>query len=232
VAHEAALACGKHDLRGRARPEGDQNDLIGLKVHFELRAGAAAQQRDTVLIGLFPGGYAGLEPIEDGRFNLCLVVRERRYAALGRDWARLLAEVGRAAPAIGKALRGASPVTARPLAVAKIPYGYVVRENEADGCWRLGDQAAVIPSFAGEGMAIALRSARLAAATMLAGETAAAYQRSLGANVAGRVRLATAVSRGLVHAPLQGLAAGLAQMAPRSMAALATATRIPGTARA
>jgi menaquinone-9 beta-reductase len=44
------------------------------------------------------------------------------------------------------------------LAIASIPYGYV--QNRSIGLWCIGDQAAVIPSFSGDGIAIALHSAR------------------------------------------------------------------------
>jgi flavin-dependent dehydrogenase len=46
------------------------------------------------------------------------------------------------------------------LAIASIPYGYV--QNRSIGLWCIGDQAAVIPSFSGDGIAIALHSARWA----------------------------------------------------------------------
>ena len=59
----------------------------------------------------------------------------------------------------------------RPASIARVPYGYFCADHAAaDGLYRVGDQAAVIPSFTGEGVAIALRSARLAAAAVLAGD--------------------------------------------------------------
>ena len=44
------------------------------------------------------------------------------------------------------------------LAISPIPYGYLARRIA--GLWRVGDQAAVIPSFTGDGISIALHSAR------------------------------------------------------------------------
>ncbi len=82
-----------------------------------------------------------------------------------------------------------------------IPYGHVRRRS--DGIWRLGDQAAVIASFSGDGISIALHSAELAAATYLEGGDADAYQRRLSRDVTGQVLLATALSHALVRRPAQ-----------------------------
>jgi flavin-dependent dehydrogenase len=223
-AAEVALATGKHDLRGHARPPGRQNDLIGLKAHFRLRPDAAAELEGCVQLGLFPGGYAGLEPIEDGLANLCMVVRTSIYARHGRDWAALLAEVSTAAPALGALLDGAEQRQDRPLAVARIPYGLVRRSG--DDLWRLGDQAAVIPSFSGEGMSIALHSARLAATTLLQGGDSRTFQERLAAELRGQVGLATLLSQAFVHDGAQLAIAAAARLAPRTIAGVAAATRL------
>ena len=130
---------------------------------------------------LFPGGYAGLEPIE-GRARqpvrpgapTCITVR-----GPCRPCRELLETIRRACPALDRRLRGAEFLWSRPLAVAAIPYGHVASAD--DGLWRVGDQAAVIPSFAGDGLGIALHSARTPASDGLSGraESAAAFQRAL-----------------------------------------------------
>ena len=57
-----------------------------------------------------------------------------------------------------------TPSWMSPASVAGLPYGYVCRATDcAEGLYRVGDQLAVIPSFTGEGIAIALPTARLAA---------------------------------------------------------------------
>ncbi|MDR4305026.1 FAD-dependent monooxygenase [Chelatococcus sambhunathii] len=229
LADAAALACGKHDLREHVRPAGIQNDLIGLKAHFRLAEAGSDRLRETVMIGLFPGGYAGLEPIEDERANLCLLVRGDAFAALGRAWPVLLETVLKSAPDIGAVLKGAVQLHQRPLAVARIPFGLVTAESP-DGCWRLGDQAAVIPSFAGEGMSLALHSARLAAEAMLHGRPAAMYQARFAADVGARVRVAAWLSKAATATPAQALAALLCRTFPSTLSALAAATRIPSGA--
>ena len=52
-------------------------DFIGFKCHFRLTPEQRAALAEHVEMTLFDGGYAGLEPVEGGRANLCLVVRRR-----------------------------------------------------------------------------------------------------------------------------------------------------------
>ncbi|MGE3743468.1 MAG: electron transfer flavoprotein, partial [Geminicoccaceae bacterium] len=68
--------------------------------------------------------------------------------------------------------------------------GYLAADEPSLRVYRVGDQAAVIPSFTGDGMAIALLSARFAAAALLTGEEAPEHHR----------RLASAVRRPLAWA--------------------------------
>ena len=229
TASEVFLATGKHDLRGWKRPPGVQNDLVAFKLHWRLSQAQASALAGHVELVLFPGGYAGLQPVEGGRANLCLLVRRRRLSAAG-GWAELLAAIRAGSPHLEARLSGATPCAARPLSLSGIPYGYVRRR--ADGAWRLGDQAAVIPSFSGDGMSIALHSGRLAAARYLGGQEAEDYQRALARDVAGQVVRATALSLGLVRRPVQlGLGAA-ARLMPDLIAAVASLTRVPDAALA
>jgi flavin-dependent dehydrogenase len=229
VAADAAfLACGKHDLKGWGRGPGLQNDLIGLKQYVRLAPPQALALASRVELMLFRGGYAGLEPVEDGRANLCLLVRKRRFAALGNDWRALLTQIRSECALLDRRLAGAVPCADRPLAIAAIPYGYVARPE--DGLWRLGDQAAVIPSFAGDGMSIALHSAALAAAHFLAGATPQCYARRLARDVGPSVRAAALLSLAATTAPGRGLISYGASALPWLMAAVASATRVPPAA--
>ncbi len=224
----AFLATGKHDLRGWGRPAGMQSDLIGFKMHWRLAEEQARVLAGHVELFLFKGGYAGLEAIEDGLANLSLLVRRRRFAALGQDWGALLGAIRAEAPLLDERLRGAVPGADRPLAVYAVPYGYVARG--AEGPWRLGDQAAVIPSFSGDGMSIALHSARLAADAFLRGEDARAYQRRLARDVGPAVRCATLLSIAAVG-PLGAAMIGAgARLLPGAISWIAAATRVPAGA--
>jgi flavin-dependent dehydrogenase len=228
---QAALATGKHDLRGHRRPIGRHGDLIGFKTHYRLAGDQAKALAGHVELMLFADGYAGLEPIEGGLANLCLVVRQSRLAALGGAWPALLDHVTRAVPALGRRLAGAAAAEARPLAIAAIPYGFVARATDGlPGLWRLGDQAAVIPSFSGDGLSIALHSARLAADHLRLGRSSAQFQARLAAEVGSQVARATLLSRALVHPAAQGGLLLAARLLPWTMRLSARATRVPTAA--
>jgi menaquinone-9 beta-reductase len=223
-AADVFLATGKHDLRGWKRPPGAQDDLIAFKLHWRLGAEETAALGAGVELTLFPGGYAGLEPVENGVTNLCLVVRKAQFIAAGQRWDRLLALLRSACSSLDRRLADATPCWSRPLALAFIPYGHVAALGR--GVWLVGDQAAVIPSFSGDGIAIALHSARLAARFYLAGQSACAFQLALARDVAGQVRRATWISRALVHPFGQTLAAAATHVAPGLLAGVARITRV------
>jgi menaquinone-9 beta-reductase len=223
-AREAFLATGKHDLRGWKRPAGLQNDLLAFKLYYRLAAFQARKLAGHVELVLFDGGYAGLQPVEGDRANLCLLVRRRRFAALGHRWDNLITEIRLESPHLEARLRGAEPCWARPLAMGSIPYGHIRREGE--GPFRLGDQAAVIPSFCGDGMSIALHSAELAAHAYLAGHEPDSFQKRLARDVRSQVLLATGLSHGMVRRSTQSALSATAGRFPSMVASIALRTRV------
>ncbi|HEX4154477.1 MAG TPA: FAD-dependent oxidoreductase [Acidobacteriaceae bacterium] len=197
-AENIVLASGKHDVRGLARPGGVQSDLVAFKMYFRLARGQSAKFEGAVELALFHGGYCGLQLVEDGAANVCCVVRKSVLRELGGGWEGLLRAMLRGNALMRERLEGAKPVFARPAAIGSIPYGFVRREAIAEGAWAVGDQAAVIPSFTGDGMSLALRSGRMAARMLVEGRSTAEYQRTFSEQVRRQVALATAVSRALV----------------------------------
>jgi len=160
------LATGKHNLRGWPRECADGESHIGLKMHYML---TPAQQRELaghIEIMVFNGGYAGLEPIENGKANFCLVIKKSVFLRHGRGWGQLLSVLNTLIPHLKARLQDATPCWERPLAIAGIPYGYIHPPEAKDqfGLFPIGDQMAVIPSFCGDGIAIALHTAFLATA--------------------------------------------------------------------
>lgn len=222
------LATGKHDLPGWKRPSGIQGDLVGFKLPWRLTDEATRRLSNQVFLVLFKGGYGGIEPIEQGAANLCILIRKSRLAELGNQWQMVLAAIRAEVPTFDHLIQGGRPLLDRPLAIASIPYGYVCWRS--DGPWRLGDQAAVIPSFAGDGMAIALHSAHLAAKLWLQNKDSGTYQRQLSRDVAGGVYLASALSLALVRSGGQEGLMRLAGYWPWLIPKLALQTRVPDRA--
>ncbi len=94
------------------------------------------------------------------------------------------------------------------------------------GVFRLGDQAAVIPSFCGDGMAIALHSGRLAAEALLRGAGSAAYHRALRRDAGPPVRFAHALYRLTRSRIIRDVAVAGAGRWPGLLRAVARRTRV------
>ncbi|MDR0534610.1 MAG: FAD-dependent oxidoreductase [Verrucomicrobiales bacterium] len=222
------LATGKHDLRGWKRRGGLQNDLIAFKMHWRLSPRQQAELTRQVELILFPGGYCGLEPVETGIANLCLLIRQDTYQRIGSSWDKLLRHLTSSSPHLSRRLQQAEPLWTRPLAASSIPYGYVNRR--AEQLWRLGDQAAVIPSFSGDGISIALHSARLAAGCHLAGKSPAQFQSLFNRSLSHRIKTAALLSHAMTSPLAQPWLALGARLFPVLLRQTAALTRIPSDA--
>lgn len=160
------LATGKHDLRGVPRSAlPDDDPALGLRVRLDAGPALRSTLDGTIELHLFRGGYAGLLLQEDGGANLCLSVAQSRLKAVDGQPERLIESLGREAPLLAERFAAASGIGSW-ASVARVPYGWRAPRGEA-GLFRLGDQAAVIASLAGDGIAIALASAIRAAHAFL-----------------------------------------------------------------
>ncbi|MBV7255573.1 FAD-dependent monooxygenase [Pacificimonas sp. WHA3] len=177
------LATGKRELRGTARAIGAQavtDGLTGFKLHVRLAPADRDAIARTIELHRFGGGYAGLQPIEDGKANLCLLAKEE--IARG-GWDGVRAHLALSAPRLFARLDRAEALFEKPLAIARVPYGFV--SNAAQAPVRIGDQLAVIHSFTGDGMAIAITSG--IAAARLSGHDDAHLMRQLARRTRGPV---------------------------------------------
>lgn len=221
-AHKIVNALGKHDLAGMTR-HGLHNDLVGLKLYKELSSTAQVSLGDAVEVISIPGGYLGIQPSEDGRANLCLVVRERVLKERGSAKA-VFADLQTRVPRTAELLSGLD-LSEQPMGITKIPYGFV--RERSDSTYAVGDQAAVIPSFCGEGMSMALRSARWSAEAILQGVSADAFQAAYASAVKPRVQTAARLSQ-LASTSFGGwLVPQVTRLAPPVIAWTAAQTRTP-----
>jgi flavin-dependent dehydrogenase len=218
------LATGKHSLRGFPRSPAKQSDLVGFKMLWQLPSAQLPALRGCMDLYLFPGGYGGLSLIENNVANLCFVVRRATFRSSGA-WSQVLAQILSGNRLLRQLLHDATPLWPLPLAISPIPYGYLIRES--GGLWCVGDQAAVIPSFTGDGISIALHSAALAAQMFLAGSSAADYNGMLRAQLTRSMTLATTLSRAAVTGIGRTAAMAALTLAPNAMRWVAASTRIP-----
>lgn len=173
------LATGKHELRGAMRDADPGADpAMGVRVRLGPHPALARLVGDAIELHAFAGGYAGLVVQEDGSANLCMALRRSRLRAAG-ELPALLRQLAGECPALGDRLAFLADSPAID-AVANVPYGWRARATDM-GVYRLGDQAGVIPSLAGEGMGIAIASAiRAVGQWQRAGAAGAnGYQRDL-----------------------------------------------------
>jgi flavin-dependent dehydrogenase len=111
----------------------------------------------------FDGGYCGVQPVDltdgverSGRVNACAMVRA--------DMAGTLPEVFLCHPALQKRSRGWKPLSDP---VSTSPLVFRQPQPERDGILMVGDAAAFVDPFIGDGISLALRSGRLAGESLL-----------------------------------------------------------------
>ncbi|HEX8641931.1 MAG TPA: FAD-dependent monooxygenase [Allosphingosinicella sp.] len=216
------LATGKHELRGAARELGGKDGAVGLRTALAPSPALDGCLAGTIELHLFDRGYAGLLLQEDGSANFCLSIARSRLAEAGGPQA-LIADLIAEAPRLAARL---DRVPSQWEAVAGVPYGWRAREGEA-GLFRLGDQAAVIASLVGDGIAIALNSGMAAASSYMGSGPGAAiaFQRDFSAQAARPVRLAEALRALAEHRGRRRLFMALARV-PGVTRAAARLTRI------
>jgi flavin-dependent dehydrogenase len=224
AAPTAILATGKHDLRGYARPV-DPQRWVAFKMYFRLAPAQAAEIARASELMLYPGGYGGIQPVEGGIANLCWVVQQRYLARVGHRWENLLAKMQQDCPHLAMRLAGAEPLLAKPISVTHIPYGYI-RPTTENGLYCVGDQAAVIPSFTGDGISIALHTARCAVAAFLAGEPAPLFQAKLRSALLTQMRLAELAADGLNNSFARAVLPFCLRVWPGVMRVTAKLTRV------
>lgn len=128
---------------------------LGIKAHYE------NTELPSNVVGLhnFPGGYGGLSQIEDGGINFCYLVRYKDFKMAG-DVKTFNADRVSQNPILKDFLSKAIPRFEKPLSIAQISFEQKdAVENHMLMC---GDTAGLIHPLCGNGMAMAIHSAKLA----------------------------------------------------------------------
>jgi menaquinone-9 beta-reductase len=225
TAKAVALATGKHALRQFPRPP---SDMVGFKLQLRLTADALSTLEDVVQLVMFNGGYVGGLIVENRLVSLCWVLHAGLLKRIGADWPSQAAYFARESERLSELLHGAEPCWDKPVAIAAIPYGYLRTEAISANILSVGDQLAVIPSFTGDGMAIALYSGIAAAQAILAGEDAVSFQRRLTARLRPQFRFASIVNQLFDRSILSGPAVRLASGLPGLVTWIVQSTRLKG----
>ena len=152
------MAIGKYDYSKKHKRLGKDNLYIGFKTHIRLRS-LGQEYKETTVLFTFPGGYGGICPVEGGVMNFCFVIKKDVYKILHGNFNEAIAFLRRSNSQLDFVFQQADfiePVCA----VGYIPYGFLCPQNNQEDVYFLGDQRMVIPSFTGDGMAIALSTAK------------------------------------------------------------------------
>jgi flavin-dependent dehydrogenase len=221
------LATGKRTLRGMA--DGRDGSLVGLKMHLRLPGEITRALAGQIELFLFGGGYAGLELVEGGVANLCLLLPGSVVAGIGSGWVTLRDFLAATVPGLAQRLDGAAPLWEKPCAVVCPAGGHLYRGSPGaeNPLYPVGDRLAHIPPFTGDGLAIALCSAASAAEHICRGRLPAAYLAEMRRRTASALGVAGAVSRFAANRAGRALLMKIARRAPRLLQTIARQTRMP-----
>jgi flavin-dependent dehydrogenase len=136
----------------------EQSPYVAFKAHY---AGTAPDGPPAVEVHAAPGGYCGIGPVEDDRFNVCWIGRTDALKAAGGTAPAMLDGMRRHNPALDARMRGLDRVSARFQAVSQVPL--MAKSQFVDDVCMIGDSAGMIAPLCGDGMAMALDTADLVA---------------------------------------------------------------------
>jgi len=197
--------------------------FLGLKAYFP--ASSARLSADVELYVL-PGGYVGVNPVDDGRIGVCALLKARPNQSA--TWPALL-ELAKTHPGLARRLDDLGAPLSKPRGLARFGFGPQSVTSALSGSRApllfAGDAARLIPSFTGDGMAVALRSGRLAASASLGKNPAWAYRRAFASTFAARFAVSRALHGLLLGPPFFETLAPLIARSPRLVDALYRLTR-------
>ena len=115
---------------------------------------------DTVALHNFKGGYCGLSRVEGNRYNLCFLGSSRHLQELGSVEA-VEEKVLRKNPHLDEIYRESEFLMARPQVISKV--SFQSKQPVENHILMVGDTAGLISPLCGNGMAMAIHAAKIAA---------------------------------------------------------------------
>jgi len=200
-------------------------DFVAFKSHLA----DAYVEPGSCEIYSYPGGYGGSSLVEGGRHNICFVVSSRYAKEHGGDADALLRNVvfqNKRAHDVLRDSRAIEPWLAVPIE----RYGRSSL-SPANGLIAVGDAAAFIDPFTGSGILLALESAKIAAASILAAEAlapeqiAAIYSQAYSRTFDSRLRLCSVLRHAAFMPSLSSAVIRLLSLNQAVAKRLAVATR-------
>lgn len=153
-------ATGKHDQSKVQKRSVMGPEWLGYKRHLSTSDELYRSFNQKIELHFFDGGYIGLSQIEDRKINVSFIIKSEIAKKLSHDWQNLLEHISKSDLRLKEIFKAADWLGERPSTIFKIPYGFIAQD--ASSFYRLGDQMAVIPSLTGDGMAMAMLTAKKA----------------------------------------------------------------------
>ncbi len=222
AAYETTLVIGAYGKRsaldkglGRGFIDRD-SPWLAVKAHY------THTDWPTHLVGLhtFNGGYAGISRTETGAVNFCYLASYKSFREF-KNVDDYTEKVVRQNPFLHQFLGDAKMQFPEPLAIAQIAFHK--KEVVKDGILMCGDSAGVIHPLCGNGMAMAIHSARMASESILksrkgplinARAAAGAYRRDWSQAFATRLAMGRGLQRLLLSQRLSGMLLGQISRSP------------------
>jgi flavin-dependent dehydrogenase len=198
----------------------NRSPYVGVKYHFR-----ADFPRDLIALHNFEGGYAGVVAIEDNKYNLCYLTTRQNLKSCGsipEMEEQLLARN----PFLRHLLREAEFLYSQPEVINEI--SFAPKTCVEDHVLMCGDAAGMITPLCGNGMAMAIHSAKVLSAHLLPhlrGQATRAqleegYRREWQRHFARRLQVGRAVQKIFGHSVLSEMAIGLFRSFPAGVEAL------------
>ncbi len=129
---------------------------------------------DLVALHNFEGGYAGLSKTETGAINFCYLVNYKSFERY-KDIDHFNKFVVAKNPFLSQFLRSATPLFNTPLSIAQVSFHR--KQTVAQHVLMCGDTAGLIHPLCGNGMAMAIHSAKMVSELILTGLNARSFNR-------------------------------------------------------
>ena len=213
---------GRFDAQlGRRFMRDRSHRSFGFKRHYR------ATQNDSVIdLYSFRGGYLGVSPIEDGRTNICGLVHASRLVGLKGRWDAFVETIRREEPQLEALYARHEP--AQDGYLSSEPVIFRARSPIEQGVFMIGDASGIVDPLTGNGMAMAIQSAAVAAPHVLRAvegrRDEAAYREDHAAFFGRRIRWSRRVAM-ILSRPALLDAALRAVRSPRAGQFLLTHTR-------
>lgn len=133
------------------------SDYVGLKYYLEKDFPS-----DLVTLYNFDGGYCGAVQVEDQTVDVALLVRKDRFKAF-KNLETFETQALFPNKAIANLFQAETRTLKRPLAISNV--SFLPKHQVHNGILMIGDAAGMIPPLAGNGMAMGIHAAKIAAET-------------------------------------------------------------------